>query len=60
MSGLKQYFYVYDLFDVDGTIHTITERATFFEDWKPDKIEMPNCRWRGWLDELVMQGKHPF
>lgn len=60
MSGLKQYFYVYELPETDGTVHVITDRMTFLDDWKPERIDIPGCVWRGWLDELVMQGKHPF
>jgi hypothetical protein len=61
-AQLRQYFYVYDLpnGEVDGMPHVdvIVERITFHEGWKPEKLDIPG--WRGWLEDLVMSGKHPF
>lgn len=57
MSDLKQYFYVYEIAG-ENFKHVITERITFIEGQKPDKLDIPG--WKGWLDDLVMQGKHPF
>ncbi len=54
MKQVVQHFYVYEL-DED---HVITERISFFDGERPDKLDIPG--WKGWLDELVMSGKHPF
>ena len=53
MKSLMQYFYVYELDE-----HLITERITFYEDWRPVKLDIPG--WKGWLDELVMAGEVGF
>lgn len=50
---LTQSFYIYQLGE-----HLITERFTHFEGDRLEKLDIPG--WKGWLDDLVMSGEHPF